>query len=158
VGQTENIRKCKSGRQCCEHYCICHTYRWMVFEFSSPHNAETILWQCVLFAISLVASAATVVFFFIWISNGLRRYPANTRMGVVVICLKLLIGICVLGIFGSGMISAVKWTIWPQIPVSFSLYGRGLFFSKPCIRAVSRRPLVGRITRGSTGYRLEFAA
>jgi len=89
--------------------------------FSTPVNRdpEVILWQYIGFATCLIASAAIVVLFFLWIVNGLSRYPANTGMGVVVICLKLCLGILALGIVGDGMISAVRWAVWPHIPMNF---------------------------------------
>jgi hypothetical protein len=98
------------------------------FSSSGTRDAETILWQYVWFVVALVASAAIIVAFFFWIMNGLNKYPANTGMGIVLICLKLCLGILALGLAGDSMIAAIKWTIWPQIPVSFiNVWWRAIF-------------------------------
>jgi hypothetical protein len=89
--------------------------------FATPMNRdpEQILWQYIGFITALLASAAIVVLFFLWIVNGLSRFPANSGMGVAVICLKLCLGVVALGIAVDGMISSVRWMVWPRIPMSF---------------------------------------
>jgi|ERR1700733_54596 hypothetical protein len=89
------------------------------FSASATRDPETVFWQYVWFIIALVASAAIIVFFTIWIANGLSNYPANTTLGVLVIALKVVLGLILLGLAGDGMIAAVRWTIWPHIPLGF---------------------------------------
>ena len=87
------------------------------FSGPEPHDPTTVLWQCFGFTIALAASATIIVVFVFWVTKG--KYPANTVRGVIYIFGKFCL--CAFGLVFAldGMVSAIQWTIWPHIPLSF---------------------------------------
>jgi hypothetical protein len=87
------------------------------FVAPNSRDAETIVWQCVLFGIALAACAAIVLVCGIWIGSG--RYPPKNARDFVTIFAKICVCLIGLGIAGDGMVAAIEWRMWPHIPLNF---------------------------------------
>jgi hypothetical protein len=83
-----------------------------MFSGSSDRDAETRLWQGILFVISLIAMSFIIIFCYLWIREGIQSHAPYTSSGIAKIFLKLCVCLLALGVAGDGMIAAIQWNIW----------------------------------------------
>jgi hypothetical protein len=88
-----------------------------MFSGVSDRDAETVLWQFVFVFLAVLAIAASILFFYFWIVEGLQRRPLNTKGGVATVFWKLCLGIVALGIAGDGALAAIQWKFWLYGPL-----------------------------------------
>ena len=77
---------------------------------------EVIAWQYAFFVMSVFGIAATVIFTFFWVSEGLlsqRRVSTN----VLVASLKILFGFLVVGVGFDALVSAIHWRWMLRVPL-----------------------------------------
>ena len=85
---------------------------------STDRDPEILIWQYVLFFLSLFGMTASAIFTYVWIKEGLSAQASIGSRSIIVSFLKLCVGVLLFGIGADGAVAAVRWKIWLWRPIS----------------------------------------
>ncbi len=85
---------------------------------STDRDPEIIVWQYILFFLSLFGMTASVIFTCVWIREGIGSFNAVSSRNVFAAFLKLCVGVLLFGLGADAAVAAVRWKVWLWGPIS----------------------------------------
>jgi hypothetical protein len=89
---------------------------------STDRDPEIIVWQYILFFLSLFGMTASVIFTYVWIKEGIGSSAPVSSKNVFVAFLKLCVGVILLGLGADAAVAAVRWKVWLWGPISAAIH------------------------------------